>query len=207
MRGGDMKTILKGKILTIPNLLSLVRILLIPIFVWFYHIQNIPATVITLTASAVTDVLDGLIARRFHMVSDFGKALDPFADKLTQFAMLCCLLVSFPQMIWLIFVLVVKELYLLLLQLTVIQHTDVVLGAAWYGKVTTVLLYAVMLLHLVWQELPPELSWALVFLCMFMLLLSGVLYSIRAVRSLKAGKTPSPESASDDTPPENEKTA
>lgn len=202
-----MKTILKGKILTIPNLLSLIRILLIPFFMWFYHSQNLPAAVITLAVSALTDALDGLIARRFHMVSDFGKALDPFADKLTQFAMLCCLLMTFPQMIWLIFVLVVKELYLLLLQLAVIQHTDVVLGAAWHGKITTVLLYGVMLLHLVWQELPRQLSWALVILCMFMLLLSGVLYSIRALRSLKAEKAPAPENVSEDTASEKEKSA
>ena len=96
-----MKTILKGRILTIPNLLSLIRILLIPLFVWFYlRKNNIPATVITLLASALTDALDGVIARRFNMISDFGKALDPFADKLTQFAMLCCLLIRFPHMIW-----------------------------------------------------------------------------------------------------------
>ena len=188
-----MKTILKGRILTIPNLLSLIRILLIPIFVWFYlSRENIPATVITLVASALTDALDGVIARRFNMVSDFGKALDPFADKLTQFAMLCCLLIRFPHMIWLIFVLVVKELYLMSLQLAVIQHTDVVLGAAWYGKITTVLLYAVMLLHLLWQELPLEFSWVLMCLCIFMLALSGVLYSVRAFHSLKTPKMPEP---------------
>ena len=136
-----MKTILKGRILTIPNLLSLIRILLIPLFVWFYlRKNNIPATVITLLASALTDALDGVIARRFNMISDFGKALDPFADKLMQFAMLCCLLIRFPHMIWLIFVLVVKELYLLYLQLAVIQHTEVVIGSAWHGKLTTALL-------------------------------------------------------------------
>ena len=192
-----MKTILKGRILTIPNLLSLIRILLIPLFVWFYlRKNNIPATVITLLASALTDALDGVIARRFNMISDFGKALDPFADKLTQFAMLCCLLIRFPHMIWLIFVLVVKELYLLYLQLAVIQHTEVVIGSAWHGKLTTALLYAVMLLHLLWQEIPNQLSLALMLLCVVMLLLSGVLYTKRAFQSLKSVK------ASETAPPE-----
>ena len=189
-----MKTILKGRILTIPNLLSLIRILLIPLFVWFYlSRKDITATVIILAASALTDALDGLIARRFHMISDFGKALDPFADKLTQFAMLCCLLICFPRMILLIFVLVVKELFVASTQLMVIKKTDQVLGSAWHGKVTTMLLYAVMLLHLVWLDLPDLLSWSLELLCIFMLLLSGVLYAIRNFRAVQAGKEPEPQ--------------
>ncbi len=182
-----MKTIFKGKILTIPNLLSAFRILLIPLFMWFYlKMDDITGTVIVLVLSGLTDAMDGFIARRFHMVSDFGKALDPFADKLTQLAMLCCLLIRFPRMLGLLVLLCVKEIFVAITQIAAIQKTEVVEGADWHGKVTTILLYLVMILHLLWLDLPDQLSWALVILCMGMLLLSGVLYGIRNIRTIRA---------------------
>ena len=138
--------------------------------------------------------MDGFIARRFDMISDFGKALDPFADKLTQFAMLCCLLFRFPRMIWLIILLVVKELFVASTQLLVIRRTEVVLGSDWHGKLTTILLYAVMLLHLLWMDMPERLSFVLELLCMGMLLLSGILYGVRNFRAVRAGK-PNPAGA------------
>ena len=172
--------------MTIPNLLSLIRILLIPLFVWLYlGEENVPATAVVLVLSGLTDALDGFIARHYHMVSDFGKALDPFADKLTQFAMLCCLVVRFPRMLWLIIVLCVKEVLVASSQLLVIRKTELVLGAEWHGKITTILLYAVMILHLLWLDIPATLSWSLVGLCIGMLLLSGVLYGIRNYRAIR----------------------
>ncbi len=186
-----MKFLFKGKILTIPNLLSAIRILLIPVFMWLYLVRDdITATVIVLVLSGLTDALDGFIARHFQMVSDFGKALDPFADKLTQLAMLCCLVIRFPRMIWLIAVLCVKEIFVAATQLAVINKTEVVLGSDWHGKVTTILLYAVMILHLLWLDMPDSLSWTLVLLCMGMVLLSGVLYGIRNIRAVRTGKKP-----------------
>ena len=179
-----MKALFRGKILTVPNLLSLIRICLIPLFVWLYlGKDDVIGTAIVLVASGLTDAMDGFIARHFNMVSDFGKALDPFADKLTQFAMLCCLVVRFPRMIWLIVVLCVKEIFVAFSHISVIQKTDLVLGAAWHGKITTILLYIVMILHLLWLEIPDTLSWILVSLCIGMLLLSGVLYLVRNYRA------------------------
>ena len=138
-----MKKILRGRILTIPNLLTMIRILLIPLFVWYYlQREDGVAAAVILAVSGLTDALDGTIARRFDTISDFGKALDPLADKLTQFSMLCCLLIRFPRMLWLIIVLCVKEIFLCCAQLRLIRRTDVVQGSAWHGKITTVLLYA-----------------------------------------------------------------
>ena len=195
-----MKKILNGRILTIPNLLSFIRILLIPLFVWYYlQRDDGTATAIVLAASGLTDALDGFIARRFNMISDFGKAIDPLADKLTQFAMLCCLLVRFPRFIWLIVVLCVKEVFLACTQLLLIKRTDEVQGSAWHGKVTTILLYAVMLLHLLWPDLPEQLSLALEILCIGMLLLSGVLYGFQCFRTFRELRQKEPE-----TKPEQE---
>ena len=198
-----MNSLFKGNILTVPNLLSALRILLIPIFMWTYlRREDITATVVLLAASGLTDMLDGFVARRFHMVSEFGKALDPLADKLTQLAMLCCLVLRFPRLLWLIIVLCVKESFVAATQLLVLHRKDMVLGAEWHGKLTTLLLYAVMLLHLLWLDLPDKLSWFLELLCVVMLLLSGVLYGIRNIRAARAAASrpdePPAESGSDE---------
>ena len=79
----------KDQIFTIPNLLSIIRLILIPIIVWLYcEKQNYNAAVAVIVVSGATDITDGFIARHFNMVSDFGKILDPVADKLTQAAVI-----------------------------------------------------------------------------------------------------------------------
>ena len=94
-----MKKLFEGKILTIPNLLSCLRLALIPCFVWAYLVNEDPRmTVLLLLISGLSDVADGLIARHFNMVSNLGKVLDPLADKLTQAAMLVCLTSRYPMM-------------------------------------------------------------------------------------------------------------
>ena len=100
----------KQQILTVPNLLSFFRLLLIPVIVWLYCSKEAYGlALVVLILSALTDIADGIIARKFHLVSDFGKALDPIADKLTQIATMGCLLQRFPHM-WLpLGILVVKE--------------------------------------------------------------------------------------------------
>ena len=95
-----MKDKYKHKIITIPNVLSFFRLLLIPVIVWLYIVKKDPLwTTGILVLSGVTDVVDGIIARKCNMISDFGKAFDPVADKLTQIAMLFCLVSRFKWML------------------------------------------------------------------------------------------------------------
>lgn len=175
----------KDKILTIPNLLSLLRLLMIPLMIWLYiGRENYAATTLVLLASALTDVLDGFIARRYKMVSEFGKAFDPIADKLTQIAMMFCLIVRFPLMLLPWIVLVVKELFTGLCSVLAIHKTGHVEGAVWHGKVTTALLYATMALHLLWYSIPSTVSVLLIGVCTGMMLISAVGYAIRNFKML-----------------------
>ena len=120
----------KHKMITIPNLLSLFRLLLIPVVVWLYTVKHDPLwTCVILVLSGITDVVDGIIARKCHMVSDLGKALDPVADKLTQIAMLFCLVTRFVWMLLPLCVMIVKELAAGILGLVVIRKTGKVDGA------------------------------------------------------------------------------
>jgi len=178
-----------NKVFTIPNILSVVRICLIPVFAWLYCVQKDALwTTIVLTFSGATDVVDGFIARRFHMISDIGKALDPVADKLTQTVMLICLLTRFPLM-WLpLMLMVVKEISVAATGLMVIKQTGNVHGADWHGKVTTCLLYAMMVVHVLWVNIPTIISTGLILLCVAMMLLSFLLYVLRNIKLLKEKK-------------------
>ena len=175
----------KHKIITIPNVLSFVRLLLIPVIIWLYIVKKDPVwTTVILILSGVTDVVDGMIARKCNMISDFGKAFDPVADKLTQIAMLFCLVSRFQWMLLPLYVLVVKEITAGILGLLVIRKTGNIYGAVWHGKATTVSLYSMMILHLIWFNIPGAISGILVGGCTALALLSAFLYTRANVKML-----------------------
>lgn len=177
------------KIITVPNILSLFRLCLIPVIVWLYCFRNdYLLTTLVLAISGATDVIDGIIARRFGMISDFGKAFDPVADKLTQIVTLFCLVVRFPHMIIPLVVLTVKEVLAAIFNMITIKKTGEVMGAVWHGKLNTVLLYSMMVIHLVWFRIPAVVSDILIVVCTAMMLLSAVLYNMRNARALEQHK-------------------
>ena len=95
------------RILTIPNVLSFFRLALIPVIIVLYAKNEVWWAFGMLVLSGVTDVVDGWVARTYHMVSNFGKAIDPVADKLTQIAVLLCLMPM--KCWWVVGILVLKE--------------------------------------------------------------------------------------------------
>ena len=72
----------------VPNILTIIRFLLIPVIIAFAIQHDYIAAIIVLTISGITDILDGFIARKFNFITDFGKLMDPLADKATQVALL-----------------------------------------------------------------------------------------------------------------------
>lgn len=179
----------KNKILTIPNILSFFRICLIPVIVWLYiGKENYLLTLIILILSGVTDVVDGIIARKCNMISDFGKAFDPIADKLTQAAMLCCLVSRFQHMLIPLGMLVIKEVFTGITALISIKKTDKVEGADWHGKLTTVSLYLMMGIHLFWFNIPTSVSLVMVGMCVGIMLMSFIMYSVRNIKTIKSAK-------------------
>lgn len=172
----------KHKIITIPNILSFFRLLLIPVIMWLYIVKKDPVwTTVILALSGITDIVDGIIARKCHMVSDFGKAFDPVADKLTQIAMLFCLVSRFKWMLLPLTLLVIKEVSAGIISLLVIRKTGEVYSAVWHGKAATVSLYSMMLIHLLWYNIPTIFSGILIGACTALALLSAILYGIQNI--------------------------
>lgn len=173
-----MKKIFNRKdILTLPNLLSLLRLLMIPLIVWLYvKEKNYKAATLVILISGITDVADGICARKFNMVSDFGKILDPIADKFTQGTLIICLSLKYSKMLWLIVLFAVKEFVMGLLGYITLKSKDSVNSAKWYGKVSTFVLYFSMMLLILIPDMNTAAVNALTLLCAGILLLSLVMY-------------------------------
>jgi len=167
----------KEQIATIPNLLSLLRLLMIPVIVWLYlGNQNSSAAVVMIVISAITDVADGIIARKYNMVSDFGKIFDPVADKLTQAALLICLLLRYPLMLLLIACFAVKEIFTLYMGYQALKREQVHC-AKWYGKVNTVTLYAICILLILFPGLSISAANCIILIGTVTSVLAMVLYA------------------------------
>lgn len=140
----------KTEIITIPNLLSLFRLALIPVYMRLYLNAQSPEEYYTaggiLAVSCLTDAIDGQVARRFHMITNVGKILDPLADKATQFAVLLCLMGKYPFLQGLMLLFAVKELFQLAAGAANLRKGKMLPGALMAGKVSTAVLFVSLIL-------------------------------------------------------------
>lgn len=146
----------KKEILTIPNLLSMFRILLIPVYAGIYlNATEEPQFILAgavLAVSCLTDMVDGKIARKYHMITTLGKVLDPLADKLTQLTLTVCLSLKYPVLYPVLALFVIKELFQLTLGIIFLRKGKMLPGALMAGKIcTTVLFVSLIALVLVPQ--------------------------------------------------------
>lgn len=149
----------KKEVFTIPNLLSLFRLALLPAYVYIY--LNATETYQYVTAGAImavsclTDLIDGKIARHFDMISTLGKILDPLADKVTQFTLTVCLSVKHPQLLPVLALFVVKELFQLIAGLVHLRKGKMLPGALMAGKVCTTILFVSLIALVLFPNVSP----------------------------------------------------
>lgn len=135
----------KKEILTIPNLLSLFRLALIPVYMVIYLNATDPShyflSAAILAVSCLTDLIDGKIARKFNMISNVGKVLDPVADKATQFTLIVCLAIRYPFLWYLVAFFVIKESFQLIAMGVTLHKGKMLDGALMSGKICTTVLF------------------------------------------------------------------
>lgn len=140
----------KKDILTIPNLLSLFRLLLIPVYIIIYlnatELAHYGIAAAILAVSCLTDLIDGKIARHFNMISTVGKILDPLADKATQFTLIVCLAIRHPQLWILVSLFVLKESFQLIAGFISLRKGQMLKGALLTGKICTTVLFISLIL-------------------------------------------------------------
>lgn len=150
----------KKDILTIPNLLSLFRLILIPIYIVIYlNAQDVTDYYIAggiLAVSCLTDAIDGKIARHFNMISNLGKILDPLADKATQFTLILCLAIRNPVLWILVSLFVIKESFQLIAGLMILRRGKILAGALLAGKISTAVLFVSLIVMVLFPQLDSK---------------------------------------------------
>lgn len=155
----------KKEIFTIPNLLSLFRLVLIPIYIAIYLRAETAADYYLaaadyylaagiLAVSCLTDLIDGKIARHFNMISSLGKILDPLADKATQFTLIICLALKYNVLWYLVGLFVLKESFQLIAGAINLRKGKMLKGALISGKICTTILF----ISLIVMVMLPNLS-------------------------------------------------
>ena len=141
----------------VPNLLTILRFLLIPIIVIACVQGDYILAIVVLTVSGITDILDGTIARKYNLISDFGKLMDPLADKATQISLLTTLFIKGVIPIWILAVVVLKE-FCMVSGACFLYGKELVVSSKWYGKLATVLFYAAMVISLLLEQIGESTS-------------------------------------------------
>lgn len=150
----------KKELLTIPNALSLFRIVLIPVYVAIYlnardGLDYFLAAAI-LAVSCLTDLIDGKIARHFNMITTVGKILDPLADKATQLTLIVCLSIKYPILIGLLVLFVIKESFQLIAGGINLRKGKMLKGALISGKICTTVLFVSLIFMVLLPEMPEN---------------------------------------------------
>ena len=136
--------------MNLPNKLTVLRVIMIPFFVVFYLTGHGIIADIIFIAASLTDMLDGKIARKYNLVTNFGKFMDPLADKLLVSAALICLVGRIPG--WIVIVIISRELIISGFR-TIAADNGIVIAASMWGKVKTVF----QMIMIIWLIL--DLNW------------------------------------------------
>lgn len=148
----------KKDILSIPNILSFFRLILIPVYVAIYLNADCSSDYYIagsiLAVSCLTDLIDGQIARRFHMVTTLGKILDPLADKLTQFALIVCLALRYSFLWYVVALFFIKEIFQLVAgSIRLLRKKRMLKGALLSGKICTTILFISLIILVLFPTL------------------------------------------------------
>ncbi|MDD2959424.1 MAG: CDP-alcohol phosphatidyltransferase family protein [Lachnospiraceae bacterium] len=176
----------KADFFTIPNLMGYFRILLLPFIGWAIWKEHYWTKIILLSVSALTDFLDGKIARKFNQVTELGKMLDPVADKLTLCILFLCLAGKEPYAGVIAVIMVVKEIYMGGMELWLLHKIGKTTGGAlWYGKLCTAALFLGLGIYLLFPGLPERISFLLMIGICLMMLFAAFMYGIQFYREVQ----------------------
>ena len=161
----------------IPNVLTILRFFLIPFIIYYLVKDEYIYAFILLALSGLTDVLDGAIARKFNLITNLGKLLDPLADKLTQISILCTLLFKGIIPLWIVVIVLLKEASMIC-GASFLYGRDLVVSSKWYGKAATVLFYLAIAVSLIIKQFSLNLSFDIIiyYLALAMTIFSLVMY-------------------------------
>ena len=168
--------------MNLPNKLTILRIILIPFFMIFLLTGHFYISAVIFIVASVTDTLDGQIARRYNIVTNFGKIMDPLADKLLVFSALLCMIQLGIVPAWMVVIMLARELLIVSLR-AVAAAQGTVIAASWWGKTKTVSQMAAVILLLLrnWPFGPDgfPLATIVLWIAVILTIISGVDYVVK----------------------------
>lgn len=138
----------------VPNILTIIRFLLIPFILYAIIMGNYILAFLLLTVSGITDILDGWIARKFDLITNFGKLVDPLADKATQVSILCVLCIMQIIPFWILAIVFLKEV-VMIAGASFLYGKELVVSSRWWGKLATVLFYLAIVCSFLLKQFEP----------------------------------------------------
>ncbi|WP_159604923.1 CDP-alcohol phosphatidyltransferase family protein [Agromyces humi] len=189
--GGDDAGSVSTRIWTIPNVLTMLRLALVPAFLGFIVVGDYVAALIMLVVASLTDALDGYLARRLGQVTRLGQLLDPAADRLYIFAALVGLAANELVPWWIVLVIVARDVFLLVLGVVLANHGYGPLPVHQLGKVATFALFfglPVIMLGLAFPAVEPvsePIGWAITMWGAFLYWWAGIIYAIETARVIR----------------------
>lgn len=184
------------KVFNIPNILSMFRIVLIPFFALLYFKADAQNTQyyfyasLALILSGISDLLDGVIARKFNQITYLGKILDPLADKLTQVVVVICVAIKLDS--WVLtaalMVFVVKEFLMLIGGFIILKNKITLQASKWYGKVATAVFYIVMAAIAMFDWISIEIAFLMILVAALFMMFAFSQYIMDFVSIMKNNK-------------------
>lgn len=138
--------------MNIPNILTVIRFILVPIFGYYLCKEQFVVAVILFVVACITDILDGVIARKYNLITSFGKLADPLADKLMQLTALTILSIQGIIPLPVLIIVLAKEIFMVLGSILIYKKVNFVVQANWYGKMTTVIFSLAIAMTIVLQS-------------------------------------------------------
>ena len=186
-----MGKIKKEEIWSLPNCMGYFRILLIPVFCVIYlnadSVKDYYLAAGIVLVSTITDLFDGKVARKFNMVTELGKFVDPFADKLTHGAVALCLCTRYKCMVWLVVLMAMKEGFMAVMGLINLRRGKKLDGAKWYGKVCTFVTYVILIILLLFPTMNTKVVWVLTTVDMVLMIFTWINYIVYHKKILEKG--------------------
>ena len=177
--------------MNIPNILSVIRICLVPVFILVYFEDtpnsNIFATIVYAIAS-FTDVLDGRIARKYNITTNLGRILDPLGDKLMTMAVIVCITVDRVIPVWAVIVFLIKECLMGLGGMFLYNKFEEMPPSNYFGKSLTIVFFAVCVILMLFRSIPPLVAMIMISFALAVMLLAFATYAARFVRMMKVGE-------------------
>ena len=163
----------------LPNYLTIIRLIFIPIIFYFIFTEHYIIAFTFFSISSLTDIADGFVARKYNLITDWGKLMDPLADKLTQISTLSALSIRHIIPFWILIVVTVKEMSMICGAFFLYKNEIVTVNSKWYGKFATVILYIAIVLSLlsIKFNILSNFSIYLYYFALFMTVFAGIMYA------------------------------